>query len=362
MLFLTLHTFSTMGGIEKVCRTAGKVFEEIARERGHDFMIYSLHDAPDASTEPYIRKKQLKAFNKNKIRFAIASILKGRKSKTVILSHINLAPVGLWIKKLSPKTKVILFAHGIEVWRELTDKQKTFLQKADLIIAVSKFTAERLAHQYQLNNIRVINNCIDPFLPQPVTNRAIIRQNLGFGPDDFILLTVSRLTAKEVNKNYDKVLTALGELKLQTPNVKYLFVGKYELEEKKRLEKKIERLGIEKDVAFAGYIPDTDLSSYYNASDVYIMPSKKEGFGITFIEAMYFGLPVIGGNKDGSADALMNGQLGLMVDPERQDEITSAIAKVFVNHRSFKPDKDVVIENFGFEAYKKKWGEVFGGL
>lgn len=362
MLFLTLDTFSTMGGIEKVCRTAGKVFEEISRERDAEFFLYSMHDAPDASTEPYIRKKHLKAFNGNKPRFVLQSVLKGITQKTVVLSHINLAVVGLWIKRLSPGTKVILLAHGIEVWRELNPTQKQFLEKADLVVAVSEFTRQRLASQYALKQSVTINNCIDPFLPAPVTERPIIRQKLGFAADDFIILTVSRLTAKEVNKNYDKVLVSMEKLKPQIPNLKYLFVGKYEEAEKQRLEKKAAQMGLMNDVVFAGYIPDSDLSSYYNASDLYVMPSKKEGFGITFIEAMYFGLPVIGGNSDGSTDALLNGRLGLLVDPERQDEITAAIAKIFVNQESFRPEKQLVLDNFGFDAYKQNWRHALSTL
>lgn len=361
MLFLTLDTFSTMGGIEKVCRTAGKVFEELARKKDVAFHLYSMHDAADASTEPYIRKKQLKAFGGNKSRFVIEAVLRGMKSKTVVLSHINLAIVGLWIKKLSPKTRVILMAHGIEVWQPLTDTQKKFLKKADTVIAVSDFTRKRIADEYHIADIRIINNCIDPFLPAPVTERSIIREKLGFMDDDFVLITVSRLTTREVNKNYDKVLVAMSKLKPQIPNLKYVFVGKYEQAEKLRLEQKVAELGLTNDVVFTGYIPDTDLSSYYNASDVYVMPSKKEGFGITFIEAMYFGLPVIGGNSDGTSDALLNGRLGLMVDPTRQDEITAAIAKMFVNRESFVPDRQVVLDNFGFDVYKSKWEKVMEG-
>lgn len=182
-----------------------------------------------------------------------------------------------------------------------------------------------------------------------------MRSKLGFGHDDFILLTVSRIAPSEANKNYDKVLAAVQSLKPQTPNIRYLFVGKYDLKEKDRLENKCRSLGLDCNTHFAGYVPDAELPSYYNCADVYIMPSKKEGFGITFIEAMYYGLPVVGGHRDGSVDALLNGRLGLLVDPDRQDEITAAVAKIYINADSFKPDRKVVLEHFGFENYKKKW-------
>lgn len=358
ILFLTLNTFSTMGGIEKVCRIAGKVFDELSREDSDQFLLYSLHDHPDASTVPYLAKKQLKAFGGKRPPFILQSILKGIRSKVVILSHVHLAPIGVWIKRLSPRTRVILLAHGIEVWKTLRPNQKEIFEKADLVIAVSEFTRKKLESGYNIKKSIVINNCLDPFLPDPVTDRRIIREKLGFSVDDFIILTVSRLTSREVNKNYDKVLTSMSELKEQIPNLRYLFVGKYEEAEKKRLEAKIEDLGLEGSIVFTGYISDAELSSYYNACDLYVMPSKKEGFGITFIEAMYFGLPVVGGNRDGSTDALLNGKLGLLVNPELQEEITGAIAKIYVNHASFKPDRQTVLDHFGYQVYKERWREV----
>ena len=65
------------------------------------------------------------------------------------------------------------------------------------------------------------------------------------------------------------------------------------------------------------------------------MPSEKEGFGIVFIEAMFYGKPVIAGNKDGSVDALCNGELGLLVDPGSVTEIATAIKKMLVNPAAF---------------------------
>lgn len=362
MLFLTLNTFSTMGGIEKVCRTASKVFEDLAIRDKTGFHIFSMYDTSDANTEPYVMKRRLKSFAGQRIKFVLNSVYNGISDDTVVLSHIHLASVGLWIKRLSPRTRVILMAHGIEVWKAASAVQKTFLKKCDLVVAVSEYTRKRLMADYAVKDIQVINNCIDPFLREPSSERSIVRQKSGFAPDDFVILTVSRLTAGEVNKNYDKVLISMRDLKPQIPHLKYLFVGKYEDEEKQRVEREAADLGLGGDVVFTGYIPDGDLSSYYNASDLYVMPSKKEGFGITFIEAMYFGLPVIGGNRDGSVDALLNGKLGLLVDPERQDEITAAIAKIFVNRQSFKPNRQLVLDNFGFGVYEKKWQSVLKEL
>lgn len=58
------------------------------------------------------------------------------------------------------------------------------------------------------------------------------------------------------------------------------------------------------------------------------MPSNREGFGIVFIEALACGKPVIAGNKDGSREAILGGELGIMVDPDDINEIAGAVTKV----------------------------------
>jgi glycosyltransferase involved in cell wall biosynthesis len=94
-------------------------------------------------------------------------------------------------------------------------------------------------------------------------------------------------------------------------------------------------------------------------ADLFIMPSQKEGFGIVFIEAMACGLPVIAGNKDGSVDALKNGELGILVDPDDKDQILEALEtelkdRDLKNKLKLKTDlQKKVIDVFGFDTFKK---------
>jgi glycosyltransferase involved in cell wall biosynthesis len=88
------------------------------------------------------------------------------------------------------------------------------------------------------------------------------------------------------------------------------------------------------------------------------MPSEKEGFGIVFIEAMHYGKPVIAGNKDGSVDALLNGQLGALVNPESVAEITCALKKMIVCPGQLAPNQKLLKEHFSFEVYRKRWEKV----
>jgi phosphatidylinositol alpha-1,6-mannosyltransferase len=78
-------------------------------------------------------------------------------------------------------------------------------------------------------------------------------------------------------------------------------------------------------------VPPEELPDYFRLADVFVMPSAYEGFGIVFLEAMATGVHVIAGSQDGSRDALCDGALGTLVDPENGEELASAILAALDN-------------------------------
>ena len=108
-----------------------------------------------------------------------------------------------------------------------------------------------------------------------------------------------------------------------------------------------------------GFVHDEEVADHYLLADVFILPSLKEGFGIVFIEAMACGLPVVAGNKDGSVDALKNGELGTLVDPGNEAEILQALKSCLsgaVKNKGGQARKELqqkVYETFGFDTFKQ---------
>jgi glycosyltransferase involved in cell wall biosynthesis len=74
---------------------------------------------------------------------------------------------------------------------------------------------------------------------------------------------------------------------------------------------------------------------------------------------MFYGLPVIAGNADGSVDALLNGELGLLVDPQSAAAVRDAIEKVLANPEKFTPNWQTLDTNFGYDSYKQRIKEMF---
>ncbi len=318
-------------------------------------LVYSMYDRQsDADENKYFPSEMFRGYGTAKVKFILASIWKARRCNTVILSHINLLVVAWMIKKISPATKIVLFAHGIEIWGNLSKRRKMMLQSCDIIIPVSMFTSDKIqkTHAIRPERCKVLNNCLDPFLP--VSNKAnsnALRKKYGYTDEHQVLFTLTRLSSKERYKGYDRVLHAMVNIIARYPNVRYLIAGSYDEEEKSHLDELIVRLGLSGKVTIAGFIAEEELVDHFSMSDIYVMPSMKEGFGIVFIEAMYYGLPVIAGNKDGSVDALCNGRLGILVDPLDTSAIENAIGKILINRNGFLPDQDLLIDMFGYENY-----------
>jgi glycosyltransferase involved in cell wall biosynthesis len=89
------------------------------------------------------------------------------------------------------------------------------------------------------------------------------------------------------------------------------------------------------------------------------MPSKGEGFGIVFLEALGCGRPVIAGNKDGSVDAVLGGRIGALIDPDNVAELEATVTQLLrgthPNRTLFAPDelRRRAMEAYGYEQFRK---------
>ncbi|HMA20687.1 MAG TPA: glycosyltransferase, partial [Gemmatimonadaceae bacterium] len=93
------------------------------------------------------------------------------------------------------------------------------------------------------------------------------------------------------------------------------------------LEAKAKKLGVADFTVFPGYVPEEQKLDLYRLTDLFVMPSRLEGFGYVFLEALACGIPVVASSVDGSREAVRNGEWGLLADPNNRAEILSAIRK-----------------------------------
>jgi len=176
-------------------------------------------------------------------------------------------------------------------------------------------------------------------------------------------LTVTRLASGDRYKGYDQIIRALPEIRRQIPNIHYLLVGKGN--DRDRIEAIIDEVNVRDCVTLAGFVPDDELSDHYNLCDVFAMPSKGEGFGIVYLEALACGKPTIGGNQDGAIDALCNGELGVLVDPDNVEKLGETIVEILQGKYSlpilYQPEtlRQKVIQTYGFDRFKEYLSNLF---
>ena len=306
----------------------------------------------------YFPENQLLGFDGNRGRFMLHMLIRPPKTDILLVGHINLAPAALLFRLRYPLMKMIVIAHGLEVWNKLSGIKKWMLGSADQIISVSEFTKNELVtlHGIDANKIVVLPNCLDPFfqLPEDFHKPDYLLKRYGLQAEQKVLLTITRLGATEGYKGYDQVLKCIPRLLEQYPDLQYMLAGKCDAAEKQRIVAIAQRLGIEKHLQMPGFIADAELSDHYCLADVFVMPSKKEGFGIVFIEAMACGTPAIGGNSDGSPEALKPGELGYTTNPDNVGEITRTIQSVLRNPKDARELQAKTLEIFGYEGYRER--------
>jgi phosphatidylinositol alpha-1,6-mannosyltransferase len=352
--FLILSAFKFTGGLEKFNRAFMKALDDISLEQHFELFVKSSHDTmPD---EKYIAKEKFKGYTGNKLKFAINCLSEAGKIDTVFVGHINLAPVAVLLKLLNPKIKLILIGHGIEIWQKQKLFKKLLLKWSDKILAVSNFTKKQIVNNNGIaaDKIIIFPNTLDPYfkLPQNYSKPDYLLKRYNIDRKTKIILTITRITKYEGYKGYDQILNALPSVIKEVPDIKYILGGKYDVIEEKRLKEKVKSLGLEKHFILTGFIKEEELTDHYLLADVFILPSKGEGFGIVFIEAAACGVPVIAGNQDGSVDALINGKLGKLINPDDIEEITKSIVAL-LSESKLKSNKDVTA-NFGFNRFKDK--------
>jgi glycosyltransferase involved in cell wall biosynthesis len=232
------------------------------------------------------------------------------------------------------------------------------------VVAVSRYTGARLIEEQGLDPARVaiMPGTFDPVLFQPRERSPRLLARLGLELEQPVLLTVARLAGRERHKGYDVVLEALPTILAEVPGLHYVLVGKGD--DRPRIERRIVELGLERHVTLTGFVPDDELPDYYNLCNLFAMPSKREGFGIVYLEAMACGKPTIAGNRDGARDALADGELGVLVDPDDVAAFGAAAVEVLngrhPNRSIYDPDglRRGVIERFGPESFRRRLEEI----
>ena len=230
------------------------------------------------------------------LRFAVRG-----KARKIIVGHVGLLPVA-WILQMTRFTdEYTLVLHGIEAWRRLGCIQRIAARRAKCIVATTAYTAREFCYFNGIDRRRCSIVPLAGDIQARQFNRSAPERELQ-------LMTVSRLSAADRYKGFDCLLASvrLG-LDCGLPLTLQIVGSGDDIE---RLRGIANSLGIQNALRFRGALADAELEQVYRESHVFVMPSKKEGFGIVYLEAMAAGLPCIGANHGGVPEVVEHRVLG----------------------------------------------------
>ncbi len=202
----------------------------------------------------------------------------------------------------------------------------------------------RKYYNFKSDNIEVISPGVNVHIFKPLTKNEKDKQlNI---PEKYIFC-ISRIDA---NKGHDFLLYAFDIVRRKITDVHLIIGGgspkpkKVELEVKAKMQEIISEYQMEDRVQIIGYVPDELMTPYYRQAKLFVLPSKFEPFGMTALEAMACGTPVIASNLGGIKENFTSGKDGILVDPSNKEELSNAMLELLENKE--------LAEKIGMEGYK----------
>jgi phosphatidylinositol alpha-1,6-mannosyltransferase len=320
------------GGVQRAGRHVAAVLTEFASSHGMDCLLFSLNDSP----EPHRmvlggREFVFTGCDRAKGRFTVTALRAARrKAKLVLAGHPNLGTVVLAMRFLAPRMKSIICTHGIDVWEPLSGLRRRALRQANLVLAPSRDTAEQVVSQQGVSRdrIRVLPWALDPQFEGLISagSHPALPENF---PRGRVILTVGRWLATERYKGMDTLITALPRLLMGWPELQLVLVGTGD--DRPWLEDFAEKNGVERHVHFLTGLTYSELAACYSACEVFALPSRGEGFGLVYLEAMACGKPVIAGALGGAPEIIQDGVTGYLVPHGDPIQLATAIHAVLAD-------------------------------
>jgi phosphatidylinositol alpha-1,6-mannosyltransferase len=354
------------GGIQRVGRHLAAVMTEFAASRGMECRMLSLNDTPELHRMSVAgREFVFTGSERSKGRFTATAMRAARRhAKLVVAAHPFLAPVAQAMRIAAPRLKSIVVAHGIEVWEPLSALRRRALRGSTLILTPTQDTSEHVAAQQQIprERIRVLPWALDPdFEELAATSPSALPADF---PQGRVVLTVGRWQANERYKGMDTLITALPRLLHEWSDLQLVAVG--EGDDQPWLERLAEGCGVRRHVHFFSGLSDPELAACYSACEMFALPSRGEGFGLVYLEAMARGKPVIGGDHGGTPEVIEDGRTGYLVPYGDAPQLATSIETLLANPEMAREmgarGRERVHRDFKFSVFSKSLKKLFREL
>lgn len=335
VLFNCIDVKNRSGGI---ARTA-KIVENYLNKKNYSVLLNSLN----GFDKRLIKSKKTFSSNNSKILFSIRNNILQLFSEKVIYYHPALVRSHLFTSK-----QYLSFIFGIDVWNIKNYSRLKLIKNANSIFSCSRFTISKMEGIFQE---KITNaQCIWPGTDtDKIPKKEQIRTDKKFN-----ILIVGRIVNSL--KGHDILIDTFKKLIRSFNNLRLIIVG--EGEYKKKLEINVKNNNLNDHILFTGFVNETEMESIWSSADLFVMPSKTEGFGLVYIEAMRHSIPVICSNEDAGCEINEDGYSGFNINLNNKDELTTKIAEL-INDNEMRAKMGINAntlwkEKFNLTAYEKR--------
>lgn len=295
-------------------------------------------------------------------------LLSENKYSLIIAHHANMGLISVILSKIY-KIHFVYYFHG--PWHkedefikrsnnrfELFNKSEVFIKllmeyyiikKSNYIICLSNYMKNEINNIWSGNkNIKIIPGGVETKIYHPTNKKNYIKRRYGLSPNKYYVLTIRRLENRMGLENLVRAFSIIED-----ENIYLLIGGDGTL--KNALMILVDQLGVSDKVKFLGFIPDYEIADYYRLADLFVMPSLAlEGFGLSTIESLACGTPVIGSNNGGTPEILRGLDPHLIMDNSYPETIAEKITFIKNDVRYKGTNKDISLY-----ALKYDWAKIY---
>jgi glycosyltransferase involved in cell wall biosynthesis len=260
------------------------------------------------------------------------------------------------LRRLRSQRLWFAFHHG-DTYPDFKQKlynnvDRVTLRSADRVVSVCEAFKPRLvACGVQPERIRILHNAAIPMTPASDAQRAQLREQLGIGSCQAVILSIGRFSRE---KGHADLLQALAQLRPLSPDWKLVLVGTGP--ERDALRQLAGMLGISERVVFAGFYPD--VTGFYGIADLFVLPSRSEGSSNVLLEAMMAQVPIVATSAGGNPEIVRHEDTGLLVPVGDQAALASAIARLLrerqLASRFVSSAHARVTSEFSVDSYRRR--------
>ena len=261
--------------------------------------------------------------------FGVKNIIKKilKENDTVLIDAHTFKVEGYVAKKIKQKYGIFttVTLHGTSFERNLKTKNgrkaiKDVFNAVDYAVCVSNKIQKSLIELNIKNSVVIYNG---------INMKSKIQKKQKFS-----IISAGNMIK---SKNFDVTIKVVKDLSEIYKDIHLTIVG--EGAEREKLEELVKKLKLEDTVDFTGYLNNDDVLDYMGKSEIFLMPSSPEGFGIVYAEAMHNKCITIGTKNEGIDGFIINGKNGFLVNTD-EEEITNLIDKIYKNEYNLQNIRD----------------------